>query len=118
MALTFAALNNGKGQTPGAHMTLSKAELSRLLFERIGLNKAEASEMVDCFFEEIRLALALGEDVKLSSFGGFESRDKRPRPGRNPKTGEEALITARRVVTFRASRILKDAIENGSPMAR
>ncbi|MDP2197616.1 MAG: integration host factor subunit alpha, partial [Sulfurimicrobium sp.] len=69
-------------------MTLTKAELADLLFEHVGLNKREAKDMVESFFEEIRMALESGDGVKLSGFGNFELRDKPQRPGRNPKTGE------------------------------
>ena len=71
------------------------------LFNELGLNKREARELVDSFLEDLRAALAVGEQVKLSGFGNFDLRDKNKRPGRNPKTGEEIPITARRVVTFR-----------------
>jgi integration host factor subunit alpha len=91
--------------------TLTKAELADLLFERVGLNKREAKEMVESFFEEIRDALAKGDSVKLSGFGNFQLRDKPQRPGRNPKTGEEMPISARRVVTFHASQKLKAMVE-------
>jgi len=90
--------------------TVTKAELADALFERLGLNKREAKDMVDGFFDEIRAALERGESVKLSGFGNFQLRDKPPRPGRNPKTGEEIAITARRVVTFHASQKLKAAV--------
>ncbi len=96
-------------------MTLTKAELSELLFEKVGLNKTEAKEMVEGFFEEIRLALEKGESVKLSGFGNFEIREKSERPGRNPKTGEEIPIKARRVVTFHSSQKLKTSVEEISP---
>ncbi|MFY9326509.1 MAG: integration host factor subunit alpha [Georgfuchsia sp.] len=92
-------------------MTLTKAELADLLFERVGLNKREAKDMVESFFEEVRTALESGDSVKLSGFGNFQLRDKPQRPGRNPKTGEEIPITARRVVTFHASQKLKVAVE-------
>jgi integration host factor subunit alpha len=92
-------------------MTLTKAELADMLFEKVGLNKREAKDMVESFFEEIRLALEEGDGVKLSGFGNFELRDKPQRPGRNPKTGEEIPITARRVVTFHASQKLKALVE-------
>lgn len=102
--------------------TLTKAELAELLFEQVGLNKREAKDMVETFFDEIRDALERGESVKLSGFGNFQLRDKPQRPGRNPKTGEEIPITARRVVTFHASQKLKGMVEltsviagNGSP---
>lgn len=91
--------------------TLTKAELATLLFEKVGLNKREAKEMVEVFFEEVRTALESGDSVKLSGFGNFQLRDKPQRPGRNPKTGEEMPITARRVVTFHASQKLKAMVE-------
>ena len=91
--------------------TLTKAELAELLFEQVGLNKREAKDMVETFFDEIRNALERGEAVKLSGFGNFQLRDKPQRPGRNPKTGEEIPITARRVVTFHASQKLKAMVE-------
>jgi integration host factor subunit alpha len=92
--------------------TLTKAELAELLFEQVGLNKREAKDMVETFFDEIRNALERGESVKLSGFGNFQLRDKPQRPGRNPKTGEEIPITARRVVTFHASQKLKGMVES------
>ena len=92
-------------------MTLTKAELADLLFEQLGLNKREAKDMVEHFFEEIRIALERGDSVKLSGFGNFQLRDKSHRPGRNPKKGEEIPITARRVVTFHASQKLKAMVE-------
>ncbi len=91
--------------------TLTKAELADLLFEKVGLNKREAKDMVETFFEEIRTSLENGQSVKLSGFGNFQLRDKPQRPGRNPKTGEEIPITARRVVTFHASQKLKSMVE-------
>lgn len=93
-------------------MTLTKAELADMLFEKVGLNKREAKDMVESFFEEIRMSLEKGEGVKLSGFGNFELRDKPERPGRNPKTGEEIPITARRVVTFHASQKLKALVDD------
>jgi integration host factor subunit alpha len=94
--------------------TLTKAELAELLFEHVGLNKREAKDMVETFFDEIRNALERGESVKLSGFGNFQLRDKPQRPGRNPKTGEEIPITARRVVTFHASQKLKGMVETAT----
>lgn len=93
-------------------MTLTKAELADLLFDKVGLNKREAKDMVEAFFEEIRLELEEGGAVKLSGFGNFQLRDKPQRPGRNPKTGEEIPITARRVVTFHASQKLKGMVDD------
>ena len=92
--------------------TLTKAELTEWLYEQVGLNKREAKEMVETFFEEICSALERGEMVKLSGFGNFQLRDKPQRPGRNPRTGEEIPITARRVVTFHASQKLKSMVES------
>ncbi len=92
-------------------MALTKADLAESLFEELGLNKREAKELVELFFEEIRNALESGGDVKLSGFGNFVLRTKNERPGRNPKTGEEIPITARRVVTFRPGQKLKARVE-------
>lgn len=93
-------------------MALTKAEMAERLFDELGLNKREAKELVEGFFEEIRAALERGEQVKLSGFGNFDLRDKNRRPGRNPKTGEEIPITARRVVTFRPGQKLKARVES------
>ncbi|MCC6707418.1 MAG: integration host factor subunit alpha [Gammaproteobacteria bacterium] len=92
-------------------MALTKAEMAERLFEDLGLNKREAKELVEAFFEEIRMSLEAGQQVKLSGFGNFDLRDKNQRPGRNPKTGEEIPITARRVVTFRPGQKLKARVE-------
>ena len=91
-------------------MTVTKADLANTLFEQLGLNKREAKEFVELFFEKIRESLESGESVKLSGFGGFSVRDKKSRPGRNPKTGEEVPVTPRRVVTYKASQKVKDRI--------
>ena len=95
--------------------TLTNAEIAELLFDNVGLNKREAKDMVEAFFEVIRDALESGDSVKLSGFGNFQLRDKPQRPGRNPKTGEEIPITARRVVTFHASQKLKGMVEEANP---
>ena len=92
-------------------MTVTKADFAERLFDELGLNKREAKEIVELFFEEIKGALVIGEQVKISGFGKFELRDKNSRPGRNPKTGEEIPITARRVVTFRSGQKLKARVE-------
>lgn len=92
-------------------MSLTKAEIADQLFEEVGLNKREAKEFVDLFFEAIRDALERGENVKLSGFGNFQLREKNQRPGRNPKTGEEIPISARRVVTFRPGQKLRARVE-------
>ncbi len=92
-------------------MALTKAAIAEHLFEELGLNKREAKEMVEMFFEEIRSALEQGYQVKLSGFGNFDLREKKQRPGRNPKTGEEIPISARRVVVFRPGQKLKLKVE-------
>ena len=92
-------------------MALTKAEMAERLFADVGLNKREAKEFVDAFFDCVRDALERGEQVKLSGFGNFDLRLKNQRPGRNPKTGEEIPISARRVVTFRPGQKLKVRVE-------
>ena len=92
-------------------ITLTKADMVEHLFEEVGLNKREAKDLVEMFFEEVRDALETGKNVKLSGFGNFMLRDKTQRPGRNPKTGEESPVTARRVVTFRPGQKLKQRVE-------
>jgi integration host factor subunit alpha len=92
-------------------MTLTKAMMAEKLTDEIGLNKRESKEFLDSFFDEMRSTLIGGEDVKLTGFGNFSIRDKRERPGRNPKTGEAAVIAARRVVTFKTGQKLKMRIE-------
>jgi len=91
-------------------MALTKADMAEFLFHELGLNKRESKELVDLFFEHIRQALEEGYPVKLSGFGNFDLRDKNERPGRNPKTGEEIPISARRVVTFRPGQKLKTRV--------
>ncbi len=95
-------------------MTITKADLGNALFDEVGLNKREAKEFVELFFEKIRQSLEQGVAVKLSGFGSFTLRDKTSRPGRNPKTGEEVAISARRVVTFRSSQKLKQSVVDNS----
>jgi len=90
---------------------LTKAEMADRLFEELGLNKREAKELVEMFFDEITKSLENNKQVKLSGFGNFDLRSKRSRPGRNPKTGEEIPISARRVVTFRPGQKLKARVE-------
>jgi len=92
-------------------MSLTKADIADRLFDEVGLNKREAKEFVDAYFEIIREALENGENVKLSGFGNYQLREKNQRPGRNPKTGEEIPISARRVVTFRPGQKLRARVE-------
>ncbi|ASM76038.1 integration host factor subunit alpha [Vitreoscilla filiformis] len=91
--------------------TLTKAELSELLFERLGLSKRESKDVTDAFFDVLSQTLISGCDVKLSGFGNFTIRRKAPRPGRNPRTGESIPIEARNVVTFHASHKLKAIVQ-------
>ena len=92
-------------------MALTKADMAESLFNELGLNKNEARELVGLFFEELIASLAVGKLVKLSGFGNFDLRDKKERPGRNPKTGEDIPIPARRVVTFKPGQKLKARVE-------
>jgi integration host factor subunit alpha len=93
-------------------MALTKAEMAEQLSKRLGMNKKHAKGMVEAFFEEIRETLESGEQVKLSGFGNFDLRVKKERPGRNPKTKEDVIISARRVVTFKPGQKLKSRVEN------
>ena len=94
-------------------MALTKADLAENLLDNVdGLNKRNAKDTIEAFFEEIRKALESGEQVKLSGFGNFDLRDKSERPGRNPKTKEDIPIKARRVVTFRPGQKLKARVES------
>ncbi len=96
-------------------MALTKAEMAEHLFDKLGLNKRDSKDLVEAFFEEIKTSLESGEQVKLSGFGNFDLRTKNERPGRNPKTGEDIPIKARRVVTFRPGQKLKSRVENAKP---
>ncbi len=92
-------------------MTLTKADLAKQLDEQIGLTNREAKEIVEYFFQYIGDALVKGQQVKISGFGNFTLHDKRERPGRNPRTGEEVPVSARRVVTFHCGQKLKARVE-------
>lgn len=94
-------------------MALTKADLTEALFDQLGFNKRESKEFVDSFFEEIRACLEQGEHVKLSGFGNFELREKGERPGRNPKTGQDIPISARRVVSFKPGQKMRAQVEAG-----
>ena len=91
--------------------TVTKADLADYLFDKVGLNKREAKEFVDLFFEELRTALISEGSIKLTGFGNFDVRKKSERPGRNPKTGQHIPVTARKVVTFHASQKLKERMQ-------
>ena len=92
-------------------MALSRIKMAESLFNELGLSRTEARELVESFFEEQAASLAVGKQVKLSGFGNFDLRDKKERPGRNPKTGETVPIPARRVVTFRPGNKLRARVE-------
>ncbi len=92
-------------------MALTKNDMMERLLENFEISRKDAKSLVDLFFEEIKHALEQGQSVKLSGFGNFDLRDKSERPGRNPKTGEEIPVTARRVVTFKAGQKLKGMVE-------
>tara|TARA_B100001113_G_scaffold162626_1_gene133084 strand:- start:2138 stop:2434 length:297 start_codon:yes stop_codon:yes gene_type:complete len=92
-------------------MTITKDSLVEMVHNEVGLNKREAKELIECFFEQIKKSLEDGNDIKLSGFGNFILRNKSPRPGRNPKTGEEVTISERRVVTFKSGLKLKSKLE-------
>jgi integration host factor subunit alpha len=95
-----------------AEGTLTRADLTDAVYRSLGISRNESSDFVERILEEVSMSLERGETVKISSFGTFTVRQKKERMGRNPKTGEEVPITPRRVVTFRASHVLKDQINN------
>ncbi len=93
-------------------MSITKKNIADQLVSVMGINNAQALDITNEFFEQIKSTLARGEEVKLSGFGNFNIREKAARPGRNPKTGEEVLISARKVATFKAGPKLKNVTEN------
>jgi integration host factor subunit alpha len=92
-------------------MALTKADISEQLFQDVGLTKRESKEIVELYFKQLAKALQNGNQVKLSGYGNYELHDKNERPGRNPKTGEEIPVSARRVVTFRSGQKLRARVE-------
>jgi|TARA_Y100000992_G_scaffold297326_1_gene260776 integration host factor subunit alpha len=96
--------------------TTTRSTLSEAVFKNVGLSRNESATLVDSVFGEILKSLIQGDDVKISSFGTFVVRQKKERIGRNPKTGQEVPITARSVVTFRASNVLKTRVNSRSKM--
>jgi len=89
-------------------MTVTKSDLAKEVVDTTGLTAADSKKIVNSLFDTMRATLASGEEVKLSGFGNFTLRDKRPRPGRNPKTGDPVEISARRVVTYRCGLLLRN----------
>ena len=96
--------------------TTTRSTLSEAVFKNVGLSRNESATLVDSVFGEILKSLINGDDVKISSFGTFVVRQKKERIGRNPKTGQEVPITARSVVTFRASNVLKSKVNTKNRM--
>ena len=92
--------------------TITKLDLINHLNEKLGFNKVESKELVEAFFDEIKKSLINNEEVKISGFGNFKILNKKERPGRNPKTGEPAIISARNVVTFKAGQKLRKKMSN------
>ncbi len=92
---------------------MTKAEIIEQIYEKVGFSKKESAEIVELVFDTMKETLERGEKIKISGFGNFVVRQKRPRIGRNPQTGEEIEITARRVLTFRPSQVLKAALNTG-----
>ena len=90
--------------------TITKAELSDALFDQVGLNKREAKDLIDSFFETVGQSLQSGVDVKISGFGNFQLREKSARPGRNPKTGKAVDVAAKAVPHFKPGKALRDAV--------
>ena len=95
-------------------MTMTKADIVERIYEKVGFSKKEATEVVESIFELVKKRLEQGEKVKISGFGNFVVNEKRPRKGRNPQTGDEIVISGRRVLTFKASQVLKKTM-NGGP---
>ena len=96
-------------------MTMTKADIVERIYEKVGFSKKEATEIVESIFEVLKGHLERGEKVKISGFGNFVVNEKRPRKGRNPQTGEEIIISGRKVLTFKASQVLKKTMNGGVP---
>ena len=95
-------------------MNVTKADIIESVYEKVGFSKKEAAEIVEMVFDTIKETLERGEKIKISGFGNFVVRDKNARVGRNPQTGEEITISARRVLTFKPSQVLKNALNTGA----
>ena len=93
-------------------MTMTKADIVERIYEKVGFSKKEATEVVESIFELVKRRLEQGEKIKISGFGNFVVRDKNSRAGRNPQTGQEITISARRVLTFKPSQVLKNALND------
>lgn len=97
--------------------TITKADIVERVYDRIGFSKKEAADLVELVFETIKGELQRGEDVKISGFGKFEVNKKKDRIGRNPRTGEQMIITARRVISFKVSQVLREMMKGGEMTA-
>ena len=91
-------------------MAMTKADIVEALYEKVGFSKKEAADLVELVFDTIKSTLSPGHKIKISGFGNFVVREKRSRIGRNPQTGESIEITARRVLTFRPSQVLRSEV--------
>jgi integration host factor subunit alpha len=94
----------------GSDVTMTKGDIVERIYDKVGFSKKEASDVVESIFEIIKRRLEDGEKVKISGFGNFVVNNKRPRKGRNPQTGQEIIISGRRVLTFKASHVLKKSM--------
>lgn len=94
--------------------TVTKADIIEAIYEKVGFSKKEAADLVEMIFDMIKDTLAKGEKIKISGFGNFVVRDKNPRTGRNPQTGEAIQITQRRVLTFKPSQVLRSNVNTGA----
>lgn len=94
-------------------MTMTKADIVERIYEKVGFSKKEATEVVESIFEIIKKHLESSDKVKVSGFGNFVVNNKHPRKGRNPQTGEEIIISGRRVLTFKSSQVLKKVMNDG-----
>lgn len=99
----------------GSKMTLTKADIVEQVFEKVGLTKKEATDVVEFVFDALKNQLQNGEKVKISGFGNFVVRKKKSRTGRNPQTGQEMTITARSVLTFKPSQVLRAMLNKDLP---
>ncbi len=97
-----------------SNKTLTRMDLSEAVFREVGLSRSDSAQLVEDVLEHMSDALVQGEQVKISSFGTFSTRDKTARIGRNPKTGEEVPINPRRVLTFRPSHLMKERVASGN----
>jgi integration host factor subunit alpha len=115
MRTEFSYRNRGLGAA--GERTVTKADIIESVYEKVGFSKKEAAEVVEMVFDTIKETLERGEKIKISGFGNFIIRDKKSRVGRNPQTGEEIEISARRVLTFRPSQVLKNALNSAAEAA-